>query len=102
MKRFSLAQLWRKRPGLLLAIAGVALVLALLATLLLTGNSSKQIQTTLLPATATAQSQLPTPTARPVLPTPTPTIPARFDHLNPAHGIHAPIGFQWTDPQRLA
>lgn len=84
--------------------AGMVLVLALLATLLLTNNSSKLLQTALLPitlpATATARPQPPSPTARPIAPTP--TIPARIDHLNPAHGIHAPIGFQWTDPQRLA
>ena len=82
--------------------AGMVLVLALLATLLLTNNSSKLLQTALLPITlpATARPQPPSPTARPIAPTP--TIPARIDHLNPAHGIHAPIGFQWTDPQRLA
>lgn len=59
-----------------------------------------------LPATATAtavvaptQTPVPaTPTPSPLPPTPTP-VPAR---LNPQHGIHAPIGFQWTEGHRQA
>ncbi len=41
-----------------------------------------------------------TPTPEP--PTPTPTVQPRAVGLNPQHGIHAPIGFQWTDTQRQA
>lgn len=109
MKRFSLAQLWRNHAGLIVLAAGVV-VLAVLTTLWFTADPGKLAQISLLPATnvpATAQPPAPTapatlaPTATPP-PSPTPTLPARTVSLNPAHGIHAPIGFQWTDPQRQA
>src|SRR3712207_3716396 len=106
MKRFSLGQLWRKRPGFILVSAGVILILAFLAIFLFTAGPNRLTQVILftptIPATPTALHPTPTilPTATPVPPTPTPTVQARTVSLNPAHGIHAPIGFQWTDPQR--
>lgn len=47
---------------------------------------------------------LPSPTAVPSSPTPRPTTtPLTLSvSLNPQHGIHAPVGGQWTEPQRQA
>ena len=106
MKRFSPQNFWRTHPLLTLATTLLVLGLGLTGILLLL---RPEVETAPPPAPTAVSQVLPTlpptqtplpPTATPVPPSPTPTIPFRTVKLNPAHGIHAPIGFQWTDQQR--
>lgn len=110
MKRFSFLNFWRTHPLATLVVAFLFLGGGLTGILLLLQpeiepappNPPTAVSQALPTATATpANTPLP-PTATPIPPSPTPSIPFRTVKLNPAHGIHAPIGFQWTDRQRSA
>ncbi len=109
MKQVPPQNFWRNHPLLTLITALFIVGLVLIACLLILQPARVE---TLPPPEPTAVSEiLPTaaptltpvpPSAKPAQPPPTPLIPLRTASLNPAHGIHAPIGFQWTDLQRLA
>ena len=105
MRHYFLRGLWRDHGGAITIVGGLLFLLIVLPILLLnTTQSTLPVKPTpavspmapTVPATAT-----PAPTTAP-LPTATPTVPARTTSLNPAHGIHAPIGNQWTDTLRQA
>jgi hypothetical protein len=96
--------LWRERGGAI-TIGGVLLFIIIMLSILLLSNQPNQPTPTPTPAPTSTAAPSPTatalssPTATPT-PRPTPTVPARTVALNPQHGIHAPIGRQWTDPLR--
>lgn len=110
MKRPSPLNFWRNHPLVIFVAAGAVIVLILWLILLVIQPA--EVKTFPAPNDATSiPKQMPpgpptdtpsSPPATPVPLSPTPTIPLRTASLNPAHGIHAPIGFQWTDRQRLA
>jgi hypothetical protein len=105
MKRFPLSQLWRKHPGRILVFAGALSSLALLAALFLNDQPDQTILPAPSPSVASLQPGPIPATTLPPTPTripPTPTLQARTVTLNPAHGIHAPVGFQWTEQHRTA
>jgi hypothetical protein len=89
MRRFSFAGLGRK-PRMILALIGGGLLILVMAGLLL------------WPSNSGPNPSSPTTSPRSPLPTPTPTLVPHTSQLDPRHGIHAPIGGQWTDPQRQA
>ncbi len=109
MKRFFTSEWWRERGGAVVVGGSVLLILIMLPVLLLLNGGLSPQPTLTTPVSnpptppiiiTENQRLLPTPTLTPALPTPTPGIPARTAQLNPQHGIHAPIGNQWTDTLR--
>ncbi|HEX2915941.1 MAG TPA: hypothetical protein VH186_34585 [Chloroflexia bacterium] len=92
----------RERGGLIIIGLGVLVILVALPVLLLANGlfQPKPELPTATPAPTATVAPPPLPVSP--SPTPTPTLPPRTVSLSPEHGIHAPIGNQWTDPQRKA
>ncbi len=89
------------RLQLILLATGLFLVIGLLFWLITSVTSSPVPASQKLGLIATpAGSPSPAPTK--LAPTPTPTPLVLTAPLNPQHGIHAPIGNQWTEAQRKA